>query len=362
MTDNSTTVKYDDISNYPEQKAGIMLWSVIPPILISFGTVGNILSIIVLTRRSIRSSTTALYLTVLAFSDLVVLYTGLLRQWLNFLWQEDVRNISELSCKIHLWFVYISLDFSAWILIAVTLERVISSWFPHSAKSLCSRKRAASLMIAIFIFLLILNGHLLFGFGDVVSTEEGQTTVKKCKVKNNAYKDFFSYVWPWIDLCIFCLIPFVILFTGNVCILIKVIQSAKRTRQVAPMGGMQHHRTSNKQSSLTAMLFTLNVVFLLCTSPISVYNIGYSQWEQGAATHDYAVLNLWWAICSLLMYVNNSLNFLLYCLSGSRFRQEVKNLFCWKRQANISPLKTCRSQISHIYAKEECHVQNVTKQ
>ena len=41
----------------------------------------------------------------------------------------------------------------------------------------------------------------------------------------------------------------------------------------------------------------------------------------------------------MLMYTNNSINFLLYCLSGTQFRQEVKRIFCPRsRQGSNIPL------------------------
>ena len=326
---------YDDYTDYTEYKAGLMIWKVVPPILIIVGTIGNILSILVLTRRSIRVSTTALYLTFLAFSDLCVLYTGLLRQWLIYLFEYDVRHVSNAGCKIHIWLLYTSLDFSAWILIAVTLERVISAWCPYSAKTKCSRKYATALVVAILIFLLGLNSHLLYGMVHKEQLDESTnaTITSKCVEINDKYGDFFNLTWPWIDLCAFCLIPFSVIVIGNGFILFKVIKSQRKTKaRIVPSINTGEtrpsHRTTSKHSSMTAMLFTLNMVFLVTTSPVSIYNIGYTHWVSDGTHQTYASLDLWWAIVNMLMYTNNSLNFLLYCLSGTRFRQEVKRLFC----------------------------------
>lgn len=325
---------YDDYTTYPEYKAGILIWKVVPPILIVVGTIGNLLSIVVLTRRSIRVSTTALYLTFLACSDLVVLYSGLLRQWLLFLWEYDLRHMSETACKLNIWLVYSSLDFSAWILIAVTLERVISAWCPYSAKTKCSRKYATALIITVLVFLLGLNSHLLYGMVNRVNVDESGnvTEILKCREVNQAYGDFFNLIWPWIDLAVFCLIPFSVIVVGNGCILFKVIKSQRKTNsRIVPSITTNQSRTTHhngpKHSSMTAMLFTLNMVFLFTTSPVSIYNIGYTHWVAEESHQNYANLDLWWAIVNMLMYTNNSLNFLLYCLSGTRFRQEVKRLF-----------------------------------
>jgi hypothetical protein len=238
--------------------------------------------------------------------------------------------------------VYSSLDFSAWILIAVTLERVISAWLPHKARTLCTKKYAISLLIAIAVFILLLNAHLLYGMVFIYRlNENGVTIVEKCVEINADYRTFFNVSWPWIDFCAFCFIPFTVIVIGNALILFKVIKSQRKVQSRVVPSVQSGNRPvisskhAGKQSSMTAMLFTLNVVFLVSTSPVSIYNIGYPYWSENASEHKFAQLDFWWAIVNMLMYMNNSLNFLLYCLSGTKFRLEVVRIFCsWRRGNN----------------------------
>jgi len=348
-----------DFKTYGLYKAGVLIWKVVPPILILLGTLGNILSIFVLTRKSIRASTTALYLTVLAFSDLVVLYSGLLRQWILFLFGEDVRQVSEGGCKLHMWLVYSSLDFSAWILIAVTLERVISAWLPHNAKTICTKKSAIAFLIGIAVFIFVLNGHILFGMiYETVVKDDGTTKVVKCTEINVQYYNFFNKVWPWIDLCAFCVIPFAVIVVGNALILFKVLKSQRKTKAAvvpAVAGGRARGAggTQGKQSSMTAMLFTLNVVFLVSTSPVSIYNIGYTYWMTDATPAKIARLDFWWAVVNMFMYTNNSLNFLLYCLSGTKFRREVIKMFSRKQSVGLAAGNVPVSQSNYTRTRFE---------
>ena len=334
----------EDYTNFPDYRAGLLIWKVVPPFLILLGTIGNILSIVVLTRKSIKISTTmALYLTFLAFSDLLVLYTGLLRQWILYVFKYDVRHLSEAACKIHMWLLFTLRDFSGWILLAVTLERVISVWCPLSAKTKCSRKYATALLIIILLFLLALNSHVMYGMVNKGTVEEHDTGTRSCSVIDTKYGSFYNLTWPWIDVCVFCLIPFSVIVVGNGCILFRVIRSQRKTkaRSVPSINTNQSrisHRSGPKQSSLTAILFTLNTVFLFTTFPVSIYMIGSPPWEESGTVQDYATLDLWWAVVNMLMYTNNSSNFLLYCLRGTQIRQEVKRIFCPKsRQGSNIP-------------------------
>ncbi|KAK3096654.1 hypothetical protein FSP39_009139 [Pinctada imbricata] len=338
-----------DYESYAEHQAGQWVWKVVPPIFIFLGSAGNLLSIVVLTRKSIRKSTTAIYLVVLAISDLLVLYTGLFRQWILALFDTDVRHVSSFGCKLHMFLVYFSLDFSGWILIAVTFERVVLVWIPHSAKSKCSRRTAGVILITILAFLFLLNGHMFFGNGDLQSTTGNETTTVKCTYLDNSYQNFFENTWPWIDLTIYCIVPFLSLFIGNILIVTKFLQSRRKLRtQVAPASASEQ-KNQKKTSSMTLMLFCLNTVYLISSVPISIYLIGYSDWVEPGDAHGQAVSNLLWSLFNVLMYANNTFNFLLYCLSGQKFRNEVKLILCrhlQRSQTNNSPIEGTKTQMN----------------
>lgn len=321
---NSTSIAASQ--EYVEEVITKNLWKVIPPIFIIVGTIGNILSVIILLQPKIIKSTSALYLIVLAFSDTVVLYTGLMRNWLQYEFGLYVRHYSEAGCKIHIFLTYFSLDFSAWLLVAVTFDRLVLVWFPHKAKHRCTKSTGCIIISTIFIFLVAVNAHILYGSASRNVTKENITTFKNCEFIDDSYRLFFNETWPWIDFAIFSLIPFCCLLTGNTLISIKILkwrkEKNKRTSTQNNNSGQQ-----TRMSSITLMLFTLNTVFLLCTTPISIYNIFEDQDRHSWTKYDFVRHDLHWSICNILMYFNNTFNFLLYIFSGSRFRNEAKTLF-----------------------------------
>ena len=66
-----------------------------------FGTLGNILSGIVMTRKSMRSNTMALMLTVLAVLDTGILWLDMFRNYLKQVHNIDLRSFSNIGCKLH---------------------------------------------------------------------------------------------------------------------------------------------------------------------------------------------------------------------------------------------------------------------
>ena len=339
---------------YPEYKAGVLILKTVPPILIIFGTVGNCLSLVVLTRRSIRKSTTSLFLICLTISDLVVLYTGLLRHWLINLLQFDIRRTGEAVCKLHMWIVYSSLDFSAWMFILLTLERIHAVWSPmqFSSKTNWNRRNASIVIILLSVFSLGLNSHMLYGIGN-----KGK---RKCVSLYHQYSLFFRNIWTWIDLCVYCLIPLAVIAVGNSLILFKIYHNSRelmrRQSSISAMSRSSQHNRRHHQASMTVVLITMNTAFLITTLPISVYDIGYTHWSMTTNQRSIAQLELWWAIVNMLMYSNNALNFLFF-LSGSHFRKEFKSIFRRKRLKLIQRRSYCpelSSDRPSVHSAELC--------
>ncbi|XP_060578050.1 FMRFamide receptor-like [Ruditapes philippinarum] len=349
------------LEDFRQYNIGNFLWIYVSPILIIVGTFGNILSICVLLRPKLRCSTTMFYLTCLSFGDLFTLYTGLLRYWISKAFDVDVRHFSNATCKIHAFLVYLSLDFTVWILVSVTIDRCLRVSMPFKAKIICTLKRSRYVIAVILFLLVIKNMHFLWNL-QLVDTSE-------CDAKTEAVSNLLKYVWPWIDFSTFCLIPFSIMIACNIKIIYRIIRSQKklnkhkdyyRTPTLKPkhdsplsqdnsseksvqstsmMSQMTSHQTSQQTSrvkkrssarrisSLTAMLLTVNCVFLLTTSPIQAFLIGKEYWYSDKTPEEkIAWCNFWRAVVNMLQYTNNAVHFFLYCLTGPIFRNELKTM------------------------------------
>ena len=368
-TKENTTA--NDLDEYVQYKIGKYIWIYISPILIIIGTFGNCLSIVVLLRKSMRTSTTMFYLAVLSFGDLFTLYTGLLRYWIrNLPGENDIRNLSDAGCKIHAFLVYFSLDVTVWILVAVTLDRCLSVSLPFKAKRLCSIMMSRIVVIVIVVISSFKNMHFFW------TVELVHTWEFRCDAATRSTDDFLNYVWPWIDFSTFCAIPFTVMILCNIKIIYEMVMSHRKIavnlvdrnsshnsnffRQISTQGqsavsdplkqnGSFRHKPisstssdtqqkiqSRRISSLTAMLLTVNCVFLITTFPIQLFLILEERWfpTENRTDEQTAAHNLWWAVVNMLQYSNNSIHFFLYCLTGPRFRQELKCLF--KRNNQIS--------------------------
>ena len=83
---------------------------------------------------------------------------------------------------------------------------------------------------------------------------------------------------------------------------------------------------------MTAMLISISIAFLVLTFPWCVYMILTSGIDLDDPKQFIFFIHLdpLWALSYALTQVNHAINFYLYCVSGSKFRGELKALFCKK--------------------------------
>ena len=175
----------------------------------------------------------------------------------------------------------------------------------------------------------MINSHLLYGFGRLEITVDNETMLIPCAPLTPEYETFFGEVWTWIDLCKFSLVPFSVLTGGNVCIIWNLMKSGRKSRtRIAPsQSTTTSSSTNNKTSTMSVLLICLNIVFVFCTAPVCVYFIGEPYWIPKDVPRNIQLKDPWWAFVNILMYTNSTINFILYCLSGSKFRGELKKMF-----------------------------------
>ena len=109
------------------------------PVICVIGFSGNFLTILILNQKRNRKNSTAVFLIVLAVSDSIVLFEGYFCVVISNILQIDFHAINNISCKIHIFLTYFSLQYSSWILVLVTSERVVSVVKPYKARIICSR-------------------------------------------------------------------------------------------------------------------------------------------------------------------------------------------------------------------------------
>lgn len=141
------------------------------PVVFITGLLGNLTTILVLFKN--KKYSTSIYLILLAFADLGLTTIVFPRWFFIYAFRLDIRTLSDFSCKVHVFITYFSGRLSNSCLVALTIERMISTVKPHHFNRMCNRRKATAVCFAIVLFLIFAHLHVFYGF----SVRNKKTTV-----------------------------------------------------------------------------------------------------------------------------------------------------------------------------------------
>ena len=132
--------------------------------------------------------------------------------------------------------------------------------------------------------------------------------------------DFWEILFA-VDSALYSFGPFILMFMTNFAIVFKFM-AAKCKSNSTEFTNQALAKSANRG---TAMVVTVSVTFLILTAPTAVYM---------AMPH---VIRLpknpvYQLFMNVTQYLNHSINGVLYCIVGSRFRNELLKILCKKER------------------------------
>ena len=308
----------------------ILVATTMTPIIV-LGFIGNILSLLVWVKIRRCRTSTACFLACLAIADLVALITGI-NLWMAYVVNTDLRFTSRFSCKFLVYLDFASQFASAWIVVLVTVERAIAACLPFKYKII--RRPEVALGVTFVTVVVMLFFCLVFLVSaDIVSVPTtGNSTMDVCLFTDDSSLVKAEVAWFYAELATHFAIPFVIIVICNVCILVKTVMLAfTRFKYLA---GKQKGTTkdSGVLKSIPFRAVLLSIAFCIGVGPIHIY--GYKETLQFKLPIEAEVdgrridgVDSVYMTFVILLYLNNAINFLLYCAIGSGFRKDIVKIF-----------------------------------
>ena len=305
----------------------------VPPILLCFGVVGNMLSVAVLLRPAMRRLSTYTFLTTLCFADSLALIVGCLPVVLAHFSMEGIMNHVWI-CKCTLYLHYVFTQYSSWLLVAVTVERYIAVVHPLKAHALCNHDLAYKAITIIVVCIICVNLHVFWTFG-VSPSATVLDNHNHCTALPD-HKIFVDGAWQWIETILYSFLPFVLILGMNTIIVHQVCVAQRR----------RHHLASNSEFTaldtdkrMTLMLLFITFVFSVLVLPINITLVlknflhpntsSLNEHENSQAVIEHrARMELAVTVSRISLHLNHSINFMLYCAAGRKFRQELRRLCC----------------------------------
>ena len=315
-------------------RTAIWLIHYITPIIIILGTFGNVMTIVIMRRTATGDSVTNVFFTALAVSDLISLYGTAFLFWTRYAFDFNFAIFSSASCKLHAWISTGSGTVGAWILVLLTIHRAAAVVWPHRVNVLCTRRKTWLAVGVITVFLAALYSHYIYGF----ELKPRRSSGSACHYVSAEYFHFVDNVFTYIELLVFCVVPFSCLALSNSVLVWKLTVSVREARQRLTPGNTEQFVTRNKAAnSVTLTVIIVSMTFIILTLPNGLYLIVFFPLFDFKTSRGYAEALLYNTIIFLMLYCNMAVNFYLYCLTGKRFRQEFYNILrCGRREATVN--------------------------
>ncbi|XP_074660611.1 putative G-protein coupled receptor 139 isoform X2 [Tubulanus polymorphus] len=315
------------IKNYTEYQIGRFIYRIFPVIGIIVATIGNTMCLILMNRKSLRESSASVYLSAIAVADTCTVYTGLLPAWLQAQFDINLAKRSTFICHLMEFLLYSVSEVAVWLVVALTIDRFISVVFPLKARYFCTKKKASVAIAIICALATIKNVHIFFTRGPVLDNAH------RCQFLE-PFEYFEAFVRPWIAFTLYAFLPISIIFACNIAIVYTLIKIRKK--KLVNQASKKTDR-NKRVNSMTGMFLAISLTFLCLITPSISVVISIPYW--GTGMHDRARLYLTLAVTEILVYSNHSVNFVLYCITGRRFREEfLKLCSCCPSRSRVSPV------------------------
>ncbi|XP_045166710.1 FMRFamide receptor-like [Mercenaria mercenaria] len=293
------------------------------PIICAIGIVGIILTVIVLSRKTMSTSTNS-YLISLAMSDLAFLLIMATRCIETKLSREIHYHYMLIMNYINIFLLSFLLA-SVWLTVMLAIERYIAICHPLRAMGICTVIRARIIIVLIFIcsFLFRLPEFFKikpYTFYDHCIDKEVPLT----QPTDLAFNETFRHIYSWSDCFFLAVLPFSLLLFLNVCLIREIHRSTNYLRYHLASDSNVQTIITGEEIKITMMLISVVVVFFICEAPHVILVV----MKRLRPDERFPNFQLMTNITILLLVLRSSFNFILYCWFSEKFWNTFKKTFC----------------------------------
>jgi hypothetical protein len=213
---------------------------------------------------------------------------------------------SQLWCKLDLFCFNLALQLPAWIILYLSVERMLSICFPYCFDMRESRRRLKMAFSVILVGACVVNSPCLF--------EVAEDTFGYC---NHSSAD--NIIKNISAVHILCVIPFCGLVITSGFTVIKLIYLKFNVHN--------ERRTHIDTKIITRLALWTSLLQILSILPTLALEILWNERVAHGIRNTRKELWLLMFVCDISMFLNNSLNIIVYILTASYFRNNFQEIF-----------------------------------
>ena len=199
----------------------------------------------------------------------------------------------------------------------MSLEKCFAVYFPLKSKTVCTVKTAKWATGIVGFILAGYDSVYFFALESVIIMGSRYCVYSELSIR---------IIFP-VDSVLYSYGPFSLICITNVAIVFKFMTAKYKSNSTESTD----QALAKSATRGTAMVVTVSITFLLLTAPSAL---------DGVITFRRYYLSgyfpLYRAYMNLTQYLNHSINGVLYCIVGSRFRGEIIKIICRKEKPELS--------------------------
>ena len=291
-------------------------------IFLIIGDFGNILSLVIFCKQSMRNNSVFTYFAFLSIVDFFVITFGLGEIILITYFGFVIRNRTMFICRVHTFLTYVFTHLSSFILASVSIDRAIALNSIQLAKWYCKVNTARRVILIDVILVVLINCHSLFFLGtEQLDEDTGERYLMCAAAEGTLYYKFLEPHAKYIDLLCYAIAPFAIMLVCTILIVRVLIKSSRsfRRHNHQPMNtNSKRKKNETKKKNITLSLILLNFLFLCLVSPLVVVLL----FLDSDIVNKYLTNTVY-----LLAYSNHCFNFIFYGISCPPYRKCLISFF-----------------------------------
>ncbi|XP_072016394.1 kappa-type opioid receptor-like [Amphiura filiformis] len=316
------------------------LINIIIPCVTIFGLICNIAFLFVVWRLQRMRTATNFYLANLALADIFFLITGSSNAVISYL-SSPVRGADHLGksgCKLSMVMSFAWYYASVAIVTLVSIERYYAVLYPLKHRLMSTKRRALLIILSIWLVSFVLG---------LTHIRIVDRYVSYCIIwpTNEKYVDWPpltsfcqpSPVWIYTAVHVFMIFVYLTLYLINFILCVIIIRTIHRRSNADYVT----HSTRNARLSnqVTRMLIGNCTVFFICQTPVRAFALFgvlnmYRKQLNITANPDPNMMSLFLWICEILLYLNSSVNPVIYNIGSERYRTAFRETY----SCNSSPI------------------------
>ena len=288
-------------------------------ILTPIGLIGNSLSFTVMMKPRNRKMSTCIYMAAISMNDNLMMLMIFHDYFVSVL---QIHKWYILECKIAAFVALFCLQNCTYLILAMTIDKYIAIKWPHRAATYSTSRRAKIFAVILFVCVFIYNIPHVF-LSRIIG---GQCL-------NFGIRNVFSRVYSWFSFVLNAVILFTLIIHMNY-VIVKTVRNSHKMHKAGGMGKRQATMKS-VENQITIILLLVTTLFLILLFP-TYFRFIYLLFSKQDTPFEFAKSMLLYQITAKLYCTNSGINFLLYCISGNKFRNDLKDIFCCFHFSNRS--------------------------